>query len=349
MKSKRRHELQTNELADQLGQWIEVIRPHVTTILLAVVAAAAILFVWYYWASSREKLETQSWRAYLYASGDMQADASKTVEELNSVAEDYTDTPAGLWAKQSAADIEAGQGVYYLFQQKQSAEDHLYNAIVGYRTVLGSELISENPMLQCRAHFGLAQAYEAYMGEKDEFTVDEKDLNKGLPGPKKVDCREEARKNYQAVVDMDEESSLAEVARRRLDRLEGEQGFYVWLAQQTPAPPHAGNIAPEDDIGSPGSDLDQLIDRASDNFMKDLGGAESSETPEAPAQSTEAESGAEGSPADDSSGAAPAKKAADTSGGEAPAVEGPKIDGPGVEPPENKPAKEAETKDGESS
>ena len=86
MKSKRRHELQTNELADTLGQWIERVRPHMTMIVLLVVGVVAILAAWYYVAYSRESERAQAWRSYMDAGSDPQSDP---VSELNAVADRY--------------------------------------------------------------------------------------------------------------------------------------------------------------------------------------------------------------------------------------------------------------------
>ncbi len=294
MKSKRRHELQTNELADQLGHWIERVRPHMATIALAFVAATAILAVWFYWASSKERLVEQAWRAYMFAGSNPQGDF---VKELNVVADEYSDTQAGLWAAQTAADVEAGQAVRMLFQETSTAETGLASAIKGYERVLDNKLIKNSPMLERRAHFGLAQALEA-----------SGDLTKAID-------------EYQAVIDSSPDTGMAKVSQQRIDHLSSDstKKWYNWFANQKPAPsPPAMGTSPLDGLGAPAADLGTLPEGPSDSFMQ---GADDAGSAGTSAEVKEAES------------TTPAEPEAEPSATEAPANSGPGIDPPAVDPP----------------
>ncbi len=260
MKSKRRHELQTNELADQLGVWIQKVRPHLVTGALILVALAAVVGVGYYWKSSKQMLVGQAWRSFMVAGTNPQSDA---VDELNHVADTFSDTQAGLWAAQTAADIQAAQGVRMLFEDTTKANDYLNNAIDGYQQILANTLVKKSPMLQHRAEFGLAQTLES------------------------TGKLEEAIKHYQAVVDAAPKSAVGKVAQRHVDRLSrnSTQQWYAWFDQQVPAAPAApGPGIGTSDLGPPSSNLETLSDSPGAGFMEDA------VKPEAEA---EAETGAE--------------------------------------------------------
>lgn len=215
MKSKRRHELQTNELADRLGHWIEDFRPHATRVVVVVVGCVAILAAWFFLASSKERKQSLAWRSYMLAGSNPQGDI---VAELTLVADDFRNTLAGLWAAQTAADIESARGTRLLFTDRASAETSLSLAKNRYREVLDSSMTAKAPMLRVRAHFGLAQTLEA-QGEL-----------------------EEARKHYQAVVDSDPGSAVGKAAQERLARLElaSTARWYNWFERQKPLPRDLG-------------------------------------------------------------------------------------------------------------
>ncbi len=222
MKSKRRHELQTNELADTLGQWIERVRPHSTLITLVVVGLVVALGAWYYLVSSKQFERAQAWRSYMDAGASPDSNA---VSELSAVADRYGDTLAGLWAAQTAADLEAAQGVQLLFQDRAKAETSLSAAAETYRQILNNKVSDQSAMLQHRAHFGLAEANEA-LGKLDE-----------------------AAQQYQAVADAQKKSVLGGTAEQRLARLAlsppnpGTTGFHAkslrrgsWKVSREPEP-----------------------------------------------------------------------------------------------------------------
>jgi predicted negative regulator of RcsB-dependent stress response len=243
MKSKRRHELQTNELADQLGHWIERVRPHLPTMALVIVGVVVLLSGWYYVASSKEYQMAQAWRAYLYAGTNPQGDI---VQEFQTVADDFPESPAGLWAGLMAADVEAGQAVRLLFQEKATAETNLGRAIDTYQKVLASEIVKNQPMVERRAQFGLACALEA-LGDLDEAT-----------------------EHYEVVAKMDDAPALAEAAQQRLDRLakEGTREWYRWFADKQPVPRKTpGGSAPGIGLETP-QDLETLPEQPTEDFQK---------------------------------------------------------------------------------
>lgn len=225
MKSKRRHELETNVLADQLGYWFEYIRPYVTTIVFVVVAIVAVVGAWYYWNSKEKALVSEAWRTYMFAASDPQGNM---VETLSTVSDNFSDTKAGLWAALTEADIQANRGVRMLFEDKATAETSIDEAIKTYQQLLDRDLIKQSPMVERRAHFGMAQALEA-TGQLDK-----------------------AIEHYQKVVGAVPESALAKAAERRVEDLSRNKtkAWYEWLAAQEP--PAKKPKAP---VGAPGGGL----------------------------------------------------------------------------------------------
>lgn len=249
MKSKRRHELQTNELADQLGQWIEAVRPY-TTLTIAIVAGVVLIIAgWYYLTSSREKKKAESWRSYMLAGTNTAS--GDAAEDLSLVADQFSDTQAGQWAALTAADLKAEQGVRLMFTDRAAAETALNEAKSHYRQVLDSKYASQDDMLSNRAHYGLAQVCEA-QSELDE-----------------------AKNQYTQVVERSPGSALATSAQKRIDMLQqaSTKKWYNWFANQKPEPRKLGTGAGLPGLGGPPvTDLNTLPDGPTGDFMK---GAES--------------------------------------------------------------------------
>ena len=165
MKSTRRHELQTNQLADRLGHWIEAARPYGTTILLVGGGAILILFAAYFLVSSKEKSVEAGWQSYLLAG--VNSAGGDVVEDLDNVTDQFAGSQAGQWAALTAADIRAARGVEKLFTDRAAAETDLNSAKTHYREVIDSKWAASEPLMMHRAQYGLAQVLEA-QGELDE-------------------------------------------------------------------------------------------------------------------------------------------------------------------------------------
>jgi hypothetical protein len=272
MKSKRRHELQTNQLADQLGHWIERVRPYTTVTLVLAAGAILVLAAWYYLAAGHEKKRAESWRSYMLAGTNPQGDI---VEELNLVADQFDDTQAGLWAALTAADVESARGMRLMFTDRAAAETSLNLAKSRYREVLDNKRSAQDTLLSSRTHYGLAQAHEA-QSELDE-----------------------AKKQYAMVAEGSSGNALGKAAQNRLNRLDmaTTKKWYNWFANQKPAPRNLGTgPAASNPLGAPGPDLSVLPEGPSTDFLKDeTPAAPKSDAPTPPA-STETGTGAATNP-----------------------------------------------------
>ncbi len=316
MKSKRRHELRTNELADQLGQWIEQVRPYTTVLLAAVLGVVLILAGWYYLTAHRAQTLAEGWRSLMSAGANPQANV---VEELSRVADQFENSPAGLWAALSAADMEGAQGVGLLFSDRAGAETSLNQAKSRYREVLANPRAEKDPMLLHRAQFGLAQVCEA----QSEL--------------------EEAVKQYTLVSTGVAKTTLGEIAQKRAKRLEDAEAkkWYHWFANQRPVPRSLGTDHPATQFPElPEGDLDSLGDSPGLDFLQGLGTGSGTSSPAAPATPPAApETGATAppaspagqTPAPETPAPASATPAPDTppASAEPPAADAPPIEAPG--------------------
>jgi hypothetical protein len=207
MKTVRRHELQTNQLADHLGRWLQKVQPHVRWIGIAlIVALAALVVVTFISQRQRSKLAS-AWQDYLVALDDPDADLL-----LQDLATARPGSPAGIWARLSRADFDLVRGLEAVFTDREEAQRLLANAKEGMQYVI--EHGRAYPLLVQRAWYGLGQADEAL-------------------GDLKA-----ARKAYEETKLIDEASALAGFAQERLDMLKDKDvaEFYDWFVVQEITP-----------------------------------------------------------------------------------------------------------------
>jgi len=155
MKAEKRHELQTNYLADWLGQMFKKSEPYHNLITWALVAVVVLLGILVAWKKLAHRGEAQAWDDFFSA---LSAD---NFVELERVADDHPGTPVAHWALIVSADARLASACMQVFADKASAAQNLRKAIDAYTTVLGQ---SREPRLRQRALFGRARAYEALSG-----------------------------------------------------------------------------------------------------------------------------------------------------------------------------------------
>jgi hypothetical protein len=232
MKTERRHELQTNELADYLGKHLQKVQPYYTHILVGIIAVVALSCLYVYTTRARTERRGRSWGEYFSAFSSRDADA------LDEVAKLHEDTAAAIWAHQSAGDFQLATGAGQLYTDRDEAKKTLEQAIVHFEAV---EQDARSPMLRRRARFALGQVYECL------FDV------------------EKAREYYEKVASDD--SALGKAATAKVAKLseESTEGWYAWFERQKPPEP---TDAVGTDIPGPSvsDDLDSLPDRPSITF-----------------------------------------------------------------------------------
>jgi hypothetical protein len=206
MKAERRHELKHNELADWMGERLEMLRPHATGILLGVGLLLAIVLgsVWYF--SGETAAASKAWSQYFQAFSEREPQ-----KILQNLADEQSGSKAAWWAVIALGDINLSEGAGMLHTDRSEAKKRLELAEQAYKK---AEL-SDDRMLKNRARLGLAKVKESQC----------------LP--------DEARKYYELVAQSEKDSAIGKAAATDAKRMNDrrEVAFLDWFAGQTPKRP----------------------------------------------------------------------------------------------------------------
>lgn len=237
MKTERRHEMQTNVLADWLGHSIEQTRPYAKLLAFGLLAIVLLIAAGMFFLNDQSARLSAGWADFFAASHEANP------ERLRAVAADHSGTAASVWARLSEADIELAQGMRLLYTDRSSATAVLKDARESYQAVI--EQASE-PRLRNAARFGLAQTYECLA-----------DIDKAIEA-------------YESVGS--ESSALQAEAEERIAALRNPErrDFYDWFAKQEPVPRNLSGANPGMPSGFP-SNLDLLSDQPDLSFPNDFG------------------------------------------------------------------------------
>jgi tetratricopeptide (TPR) repeat protein len=200
MKSERRHELETNDLADWLGHASEKLQPHFKTILAVVLLAIIVLVGRSMLATSSQRQEEESWSAF-FASRKLEAAA------LRDVATQYPRSKAAPWALLVAGQNGLQDGLSKLIADRDKSKELLEQSASDFRLAISK---AKDDEVKKRAMFGLAQVYETL----GDF--------------------EQAKAEYEKVISMWPDDSVSEFARRRAEFASRSDtvAFVDWLKQQ---------------------------------------------------------------------------------------------------------------------
>lgn len=224
MKTQRRHELQTNTLADHLGQYLLQIEPYTKQILLGIVAVLAIVAAWMYFSAQRQAQSAVGWNDFFGAFAEHNSDGLEEVAKL------HHDSNAALWASLTAADIKLAQGAGRLYSDRKEAVKSLEAAEKLYLDV--EKRADSQKLLLRRAQFGLGQTYESLSDVK------------------------KARQYYEIVGKEAPDSALGKAAKKRFDALSQKptEEWYAWFEKaEPPPPPRDPNL--DSPVGPGGLDL----------------------------------------------------------------------------------------------
>ncbi len=160
MKSERRHELQTNYLADHLGTAVSTSKPYASYVIGGLIVAILAALAYGFYSTQVSKAGAAAWGDYYFNIG------SGDAEIFQQVAQDHPGTVAALWAKQAWADNKLLEGLDQLYTDRKAAEETINKAIGAYQEVQSKSYEND---LKNRAAMGLAQAYES-IGKLDDAT-----------------------------------------------------------------------------------------------------------------------------------------------------------------------------------
>ncbi len=238
MKTQRRHELQTNELADHIGNYMQAIRPYQNIILFGTVAVVAVVVAALWLNRQNQAKASLSWGDYFSA-----LDAQRP-EALEDVAKFHNGSTAAFWAQQSAGDMQLAAGSRQIYQDRKESEKSLKDAEKSLKAVESGA--GNQPELVRRARFGLGRVYEAMCDV------------------------ENAKDYYKKVAEDAPESVLGKLAEQRFKRLSEEsvERWYAWFERQEPVLPGGMDAASGPGM-DPLGDLGDLPDRPDLSFPAD--------------------------------------------------------------------------------
>ena len=207
MKSEHRHELQQNELRKltrKVQPWFE---QHGMQAVVGLAAGLVIAFGAAYWFNSQSTTGSDGWT---------KLPGAQTTEEFASVAEKYSDSLPGLWARLRAAELNLESGILDEFKDRELALIDLKRAKEDFEKVLAAKIELPDPLKE-RAQLGLARALEATC-DGDTAPVVEA---------------------YQRLLRQFPETVFKNHVEQRIKDLQtpGAREFYAWFHAQKPKPP----------------------------------------------------------------------------------------------------------------
>ncbi|MCA9120690.1 MAG: hypothetical protein H6822_35765 [Planctomycetaceae bacterium] len=230
MKTDRRHELQTNVLADWIGKHLQQSQGYSKTVLAFILLAAAAAIAGSFLIKDQAARSQASWNQFFQAFGE------RDPEALGIVAAANQGSTASVWAYLAEADLKLAEGIGDLYTNRDNAKKNLQEAEKDYLAVDRS---ATEKLLRERAWFGLGQTYESLA-----------DIDK-------------AKEYYGKLISSAPTSALGKEAQRRSDVLSDPSTakWYNWFANQTPRPPAIPGMP--DGLGVPDlpGDLSELSDR----------------------------------------------------------------------------------------
>lgn len=235
MKTERRHELQTNDLAVWLTKFIEKYRSQAG---LLIGLASLGLIAWLamtYMAKSAERASAGAWSSYFQATEMI----GESEGQFDVVANNYAETAAGQWARFSAASNLLGQATRLTFSDREEAKAKIKKAKEHFESLINVN----DELLRPRAMLGLAQALETAGALGDQAAIGD------------------AAKQFQTITETFPDTAIAQAAEEQLSRLKQNQenDWYAWFATQEPAADPLSQPGMFDDIQSLPSDPNVAI------------------------------------------------------------------------------------------
>jgi Tetratricopeptide repeat-like domain len=194
MKSEHRHQLETNVMAERLGDWIDKLRPYATSVAGILLFVFIAMFAWSYLTGSSSAWQNQAWDAY------NDAVASPTMPNLGLLRESAEAHPGTKM--QQLADITWADGQVWLatrdfLYNKAGVTEALNRATTAYQSILQS---SDDLRLQNRARLGLARVYEM-QNQPDKAIEEYNKVTGGFADFAKERAKHLGEKKTQEVVD----------------------------------------------------------------------------------------------------------------------------------------------------
>jgi len=155
MKTERRHDLGTNELARWTTVWIEKVKPYSTLLISALVVLLGMAAVGSMWDSASESEQEAAWGAFAIAASSN--DLGMTNMQKVAMQDEYKGTVMQEWAFVTWADRQLFVATQEYLIDRDSAKEKLRQIVSVYEQLAES---SSEDQLRNRARYGLGQVYE---------------------------------------------------------------------------------------------------------------------------------------------------------------------------------------------
>lgn len=240
MKSDRRHELQTNELANWIGRQYERHQGHLPTVLWGVLAVVAVIVLLGVWGSRSSNSIAGAWEEF-YQIGNV--DAKVRPKRLKELAEKYPNTEIALWARLDLADQLCYDGHAKLDIDREIATTYLREAQQTYALILQSP--KALPEMIRRAALAEAKCWEL-LGDRE----------------KAIDTYKSVAKKFATSY-----PELSQDAASRASDLEQPEAadFYKWLAEYKPPASKPLNLPGLGSLFPPAGDGKEKSDASDDS------------------------------------------------------------------------------------
>jgi hypothetical protein len=230
MKSNRRHELQTNELANWIGRQYARHQGNLPTILWGVLAVVALIVLLGVWTSRNSRSVAGAWEDY-YEIGT--ADPKVRQKRLRELAEKYEGNEIALWARLDLADQLCYDGRAKMDFERDIGKANLREAQQNYALVLKNpKALSE---MKRRAAIAEGKCWEI-LGERE----------------KAIETYRSVAKQFATTY-----ADVAAEAASRASELEQPEAadFYKWLADYTPPTGRLPELPGMNSLFPPGFDM----------------------------------------------------------------------------------------------
>lgn len=171
MKSERRHDLETNELAVRMKDAIEKAKPFLLQLLGGVAIIALLFAMWSAWGSSSSVTEQQAWDKFILASYT----SDPEMLEMKRLADnsEYSGTKVPEWAYLMWCDRQLLLASQTYLVDRSATTSRLKQIQGIYEGLVSGASVSQ---IRDRARYGLAQVYEmqAKLNEAEQNYVEVK-------------------------------------------------------------------------------------------------------------------------------------------------------------------------------
>ena len=249
MATNRRKQLQTNILADQIGNCVSWVRPYVKVAVTIVLVITAVSVLVLYTNHGKVQRKAALWEKFMAITlegqvAKMDSDLPVAARrprpehyramagELDELADGNAGDANAQWIRAAAGHARLSAGMRLIYSDRVEASTFFQQAISGYEGLLG-EGLEDNPELDQRVAFALAQAKEGLAASSTDAAIRGKSI-------------QDAKKLYKKVADGGRQRGVGALADARLrilgpltgsDWTEEKDGvsdddWVSWLAQQ---------------------------------------------------------------------------------------------------------------------